>query len=243
MPIENKPAPNLDESYPLGAAATIDSILRKEKNWESLHFYQKTVVLYQLTYVFCRRFMPKFGDRTVDQMIQAARSGKQNIVEGMADGVTSMELELKLINVARSSLKELREDYEDYLLAHHLSRWHKNHPRYDQLLEFCSQHNLLEDYLPYFERWTDEEMCNVALSLCHFTDKMMVSFEQFLEKDFKENGGIRERMTAARLGYRNMQKATIESQNREISALKAEIERLKKEIERLKNENKGNYPH
>lgn len=90
-------------------------ILRRQTNWENLYFYQKTVVLYQLTYVFCRRFLPKYGDRTVDQMVQAARSGKQNIVEGFADGVTSTEMELKLLNVARASIKELKEDYIDYL--------------------------------------------------------------------------------------------------------------------------------
>ena len=227
------PRPNKNSA--LESAAMIDTVLRCEKNWETLHFYQKTVVLYQLTYVFCQRFLPKYGDRTVDQMVQAARSGKQNIVEGMADGVTSMELELKLINVARASLKELREDYEDYLLSHQLPRWIKGHPRYNQLLDFCRHRNQLADYQPYFHRWTDEEMSNVALSLCHFTDKMMISYEKYLEKDFIENGGIRERMTAARLGYRNIQRATIEAKDREIAALKAEIERLKKEIERLKD--------
>ena len=219
-------APRPNKNSALESAAMIDTVLRCEKNWETLHFYQKTVVLYQLTYVFCQRFLPKYGDRTVDQMVQAARSGKQNIVEGMADGVTSMELEIKLINVARASLKELREDYEDYLLSHQLPRWIKGHPRYNQLLDFCRHRNQLADY---------QEMSNVALSLCHFTDKMMISYEKYLEKDFIENGGIRERMTAARLGYRNIQRATIEAKDREIAALKAEIERLKKEIERLKD--------
>ena len=218
---------NRPQSKALDAAAMIDTVLRREKNWEELYFYQKTVTLYQLTYAFCQRFLPKYGDRTVDQMVQAARSGKQNIVEGMADGVTSMELELKLINVARSSLKELREDYEDHLLSRGLSRWRKGHPRYAALLEFCRERNRLEDYQPYFYRWTAEEMCNTALSLCHFTDKMMMSYEKFLEKDFMENGGIRERMTAARLGYRNIQRATIEAKDREIAQLKAEIERLR----------------
>lgn len=222
----------LKQDKTLGAAAMIDTVLRQEKDWKELYFYQKTVTLYQLTYMFCQRFLPLYGDRTVDQMVQAARSGKQNIVEGMADGVTSMELELKLLNVARASLKELREDYEDYLLSRHLCRWQKGHPRYASLLEFCKQHNLLEDYQPYFNRWTAEEMCNVALSLCHYTDKMMMSYESFLEKDFKENGGIRERMTAARLGYRNIQRATIEAKDREIASLKAEIERLKDRLRR-----------
>ena len=94
-----------------------DSILRTQTKWENLFFYKKTVVLYQLTVVFCKRFLPKYGDRTVDQMVQAARSGKQNIVEGLADGVTSTEMTIKLLNVARASLAELREDYLDYLRA------------------------------------------------------------------------------------------------------------------------------
>ena len=143
----------------------IDAVLRREKNWEELWFYQKTVVLYQMTYVFTSRYLPKYGDRTVDQMVQAARSGKQNIVEGMADGVTSMELELKLINVARASLKELREDYEDYLLSHRLTRWQKGHVRYSNLLKFCQEHNKLEEYQPFFNRWDDEEMAKTAESI------------------------------------------------------------------------------
>jgi four helix bundle suffix protein len=228
-----------EQKNPTEAAAMIDVVLRREKNWEELWFYQKTVVLYQMTYVFTSRFLAKYGDRTVDQMVQAARSGKQNIVEGMADGVTSMELELKLINVARASLKELREDYEDYLLSHRLARWQKGHNRYDSLLRFCHHHNKLEDYQPFFNRWDDEEMANTALSLCHYVDKMMKSYESWLEQDFKENGGIRERMTAARLGYRNIQKATIDAKDREIAQLKSENARLQSEIEYLRELIKG----
>lgn len=78
-------------------------VLRSGTGWKTLHFYQKADALYQMTFVFCKRFLPTYGDRTVDQMIQAARSGKQNIVEGKEDGMTSMEMELKLLNVARSS--------------------------------------------------------------------------------------------------------------------------------------------
>lgn len=83
--------------------------LRRQANYEDLYFYKKTVVLYQLTFAFTKRFL-KVGDRTIDQMVQAARSGKQNIVEGSADGVSSTEMEIKLINVARASIKELKED-------------------------------------------------------------------------------------------------------------------------------------
>ena len=197
------------------------AILKNQTKWEDLYYYRKTVVLYQMTVVFCRRFLPKFGDRTVDQMVQAARSGKQNIVEGLADGVTSTEMELKLLNVARASIKELKEDYLDYLTAHSLVRWEAGHPRYDAL--FCRSHNDLVDYEPHFEKWSDEEVANCAVTLCHMVDKMLTTTLEKKEKDFTENGGIRERMTAERLGRR-------QTQNEEIAALKAEVERLKAKL-------------
>lgn len=201
-------------------------VLRKQTNWKSLHFYQKSQVLYQLTFVFTKRFL-KPGDRTIDQMVQAARSGKQNIVEGSADGVTSMEMEIKLMNVARSSIKELKEDYEDYLIARNLSLWQENHPRYAKMLSFCKEHNHLEDYQSFFDKWTDEEMANIALSLCHFVDRMMTTYQDYLQKTFVEEGGIKERMTAARLGYRTNQKEELERLQKENETLKQEIARLK----------------
>ena len=199
------------------------AILKNQTKWEDLYYYRKTVVLYQMTVVFCRRFLPKFGDRTVDQMVQAARSGKQNIVEGLADGVTSTEMELKLLNVARASIKELKEDYLDYLTVHSLVRWEAGHPRYDALLDFCRSHNDLVDYEQHFEKWSDEEVANCAVTLCHMVDKMLTTTLEKKEKDFTENGGIRERMTAERLGRR-------QTQNEEIAALKAEVERLKAKL-------------
>ena len=204
-------------------------ILRQQVRWEDLYFYKKTVVLDQLTFVFCQRFLPKFGDRTVDQMVQAARSGKQNIVEGFADGVTSTEMELKLLNVARASLKELAEDYLDYLRRHSLALWDVKHPRYDGLLKFCREHNELADYQPFFSRWTDEELANCANTLCHMVDRMMTTFLKKKENDFTENGGIRERMTAARLGRR-------QTQNEEIAALKAEVAQLQAENASIRRE-------
>ena len=203
------------------------AILKNQTKWENLYYYRKSNVLYQMTVVFCRRFLPKYGDRTVDQMVQAARSGKQNIVEGLADGVTSTEMELKLLNVARASIKELKEDYLDYIAAHSLARWEAGHPRYDPLLAFCRAHNDLADYEPYFTKWSDEEIANCAVTLCHMVDKMMSTTLEKKQKDFVENGGIRERMTAARLGRR-------QTQNEEIAALKARIARLEAENAALK---------
>ena len=203
------------------------AILKNQTKWEDLYYYRKSLVLYQMTVVFCRRFLPKYGDRTVDQMIQAARSGKQNIVEGLADGVTSTEMELKLLNVARASIKELKEDYLDYIAAHSLVRWMAGHPRYDPLLAFCRAHNDLPEYEPHFMKWSDEEFANCAITLCHMVDKMMTTTLEKKQKDFVENGGIRERMTAARLGRR-------QTQNEEIAALNARIAKLEAENAALK---------
>src|SRR5713101_5558220 len=94
-------------------------------NYQELLSYQKAEVVYDLTYRFCQRFLSK-GDRTIDQMVQAARSGKQNIVEGSKASGTSKEMEIKLTNVARASLEELLEDYRDYLRVRDLKIWDKN---------------------------------------------------------------------------------------------------------------------
>ena len=208
-------------------------VLKKQTRWENLYFYQKTVVLYQMTVVFCRRFLPKYGDRTVDQMVQAARSGKQNIVEGFADGVTSTEMELKLLNVARASVKELKEDYVDYLRAHGLALWDAKHPRYDGLLKFCRAHNAIEEYEPHFDKWSDEEFANCANSLCHMVDKMLSTLLAAKAEDSKENGGIKERMTAVRLGRRQTQNEEIASLKRQNEALRRENSALKAEVARL----------
>lgn len=204
-------------------------ILRRQPNWEDLYFYQKAVVLYQLTFVFTKRFLTK-GDRTIDQMVQAARSGKQNIVEGSADGVTSTEMELKLLNVARSSIKELKEDYEDYITSRHLQRWNPGHERYDGMLRFCRHNNRLEQYQTYFERWTDEEMANIALTLCHMVDRMMTTYQKQLEETYVKEGGIKERMTAARLGYRTNQREEIERLKHELEAANQRIAYLEAKL-------------
>ena len=207
----------------------MSKILQNQLKWEDMHFYQKADVLYQMTVVFCKRFLPPYGDRTVDQMTQAARSGKQNIVEGCADGVTSMETEIKLLNTARGSLKELREDYRDYLKAHSLEIWEVQHQRYDGMLRFCRIHNRVEEYAPLFERFSAEEFANCAITLCHMVDRMLMTYLEKLEKKFMSEGGIRERMTAARQGKRL-------EQNQEIASLKAEVEVLRRENQSLQAE-------
>ena len=206
------------------------SIFRRQTNWHNLYFYQKTDVLYRLTYYFCKKFFPKYGDRTVDQMIQAARSGKQNIAEGCSDGVTSIEMQLKLLNVARASIIELKEDYIDYLHTHSLSLWDANNPRYDAMLKFCREHNTPEEYEPLFERLSDAELANLAISLCHIVDRLMVNHMKKIEQDFTEKGGIRERMTSVRLGRRQSQVEEIDTLKARIAALEQENRTLKEQL-------------
>ena len=155
------------------------------------------------------------------------------IVEGSADGVTSMELELKLLNVARSSIQELLEDYEDYLPAHKLTKWTAGHPRFDGMLAYCRTHNYLNDYEPFFYKWTDEEAANICITLCRMVDKMMMSYQKKKEEEFVTEGGIRERMTAARLGYRTNQREALENATHEIEQLQKENQQLKEYIQQM----------
>ena len=214
----------------------IPKVLQNEVQYQELFFYQKAEVLYALTYHFAKRFLTGKTDRTVDQMIQAARSGKQNIVEGFADGMTSTELQLKLLNVARASLKELRADYEDYAQTRHLPLWPPSHPRYDEMLHFCRYHNRVSDYEPFFNKWSDEEQCNLALTLLHMTDKMMKTYLGGLDRQFVTQGGIKERMYAARTGYRQGVDEELLRLRDENKALRQQVPVLEQRIEQLLSE-------
>ena len=197
--------------------------LRKVTNWKTLHFYRKAEALYQLTFAFTQRFLPAYGDRTVDQMVQSARSTTQNIIEGCEDGRTSTETEVKLLGIAKGSLQELLNDYQQYLASRNLTLWDKSHPRYDKMLDYCRTHNDAADFEPYFQSATAEELANIAITLCHYIDRMMDKHIAKVEHTFVEEGGIRERMTAARLGRRKTQNETIEAQAHEIQDLRTTI--------------------
>lgn len=204
------------------------SVMRKPVVYTELRFYQRSDVLYQLTQVFCQRFLPHYGDRTVDQMVQAARSTKQNIAEGSIDGQTSTESELKLLGVARGSNQELLEDYQDYLKRKGMQEWFGKNERFDRLHRFCQEHTNWDDYQPLTARMSDEELANMAICLCHQVDKAMAKYIERKDREFTTEGGIRERMTAARLGQRETQRQTIARQAAEIAALRQENERLKR---------------
>ncbi|MBR5686177.1 MAG: four helix bundle suffix domain-containing protein [Muribaculaceae bacterium] len=203
------------------------SVLRKRVMYTELRFYHRSDVLYQLTQLFCQRFFKQYGDRTVDQMIQAARSTKQNIVEGSSDGQTSMEVELKLLGIARGSNQELLEDYLDFIKRKGLTEWYGKHPRYKAMHDFCRTHYKYEDYKDLLPKMNDDEMANMAICLCHQVDAALNKYIERKDREFTTQGGIRERMTAARLDQRSTQKEIIERQAQEISDLKEEIARLK----------------
>ena len=222
--MEQKPKPRI-RNYDDGTK----SALRGAVVYTSLRFYQRSDVLYQLTQLFCQRYLPRYGDRTVDQMVQAARSTKQNIVEGSSDAQTSAETELKLLGVARGSNQELLEDYLDYLKRRGLHEWFGKNPRFDRLHAFCQRHSRYEDYQPLLPRLGEEELVNMAICLCHQVDRALTKYIERKDREFTTEGGIRERMTAARLGQRETQRQTIERQAREIAQLRAENAALRAE--------------
>ena len=204
-------------------AAEDHKVLKAGARWQDLRLYKKSDALYQFTVVFCHRFLPPYGDRTVDQMVQAARSGKQNIVEGSEDGKTSTELELKLINVARASIGELREDYKDYLIAHNLPVWDASQAQYQAIQTFTKSYLEWKDYEPQAQTWSAEEMGNIGLTLCYQMDTMLNRYLKLLQERFVTEGGIKERMYAARTGYRKEQEERLMQLEAENAQLKQQL--------------------
>ena len=205
--------------------------LPKKGNYKDLLVFKKAECIYDMTFYFAHQYYIPRKDRTVDQLVQAARSGKQNIIEGCAAASTSSETELKLLGVARASMHEVLGDYEDYLRTRHLELWPLNHPQTRQTQEYCKNHTRPEDYTKNIEKRSPEALCNIAITLIHQYDQLMGKLIDRLQKDFVEEGGIRERMTAARLGYRNDQKTRIAELEAENAALKARIAKLEALLE------------
>lgn len=178
------------------------SFLSPRGNYRHLIVYQKAECIYDITFHFAHRFLEK-GDRTIDQMVQAARSGKQNIAEGCAASTTSRETEIKLVNVAKASLQELLIDYEDFLRVRNLSQWSSNDQRYQQTRSVTAKHNDSAYYREAISKRSAETVANIAITLIHQTDTMLGRLIETLKKQFIQQGGIREEMTRARLSYRN----------------------------------------
>lgn len=178
-----------------------NSFLRQKGNYKALLVYKKAECIYDLTYHFVHRFL-SHSDRTTDQMIQAARSGKQNIAEGSAAATTSTEAELKLTNVAKASLQELLADYEDYLRVRGLQQWQEGGEKHQKARLFCKEHNNSQDFTQIAHSCTDETVANIAIILIKQNDYLLFRLIEKLKSDFLTNGGVREEMTKARLQSR-----------------------------------------
>lgn len=167
-------------------------------NYRKLLSFQKAEIVYDLTYRFCERFLRR-GDRTIDQMVQAARSGKQNIIEGSKASGTSKEMELKLTNVARASLEELLADYEDFLRVRKSPCWAKESVEAAYVRRIGSKAGVtFEAFREFTETRPGEVVANIALCLIHQANYLLDQQIRRLEQDFLKEGGLRERMARAR---------------------------------------------
>jgi four helix bundle suffix protein len=185
------------------AAPEPPGFLPPHGNYQKLLSYQKAEVVYDITYRFCQRFLDR-GDRTIDQMVQAARSGKQNIAEGSKAAGTSKEMEIKLMNVARASLEELLVDYHDFLRVRDLPLWEKDSKEARFVRKLGGKPDVtFEAYRDFCETRPAEVVANIAICLVHQANYLLDRQIRQLEKDFVKDGGVRERMTRARLQYRN----------------------------------------
>jgi four helix bundle suffix protein len=170
--------------------------------YEKLLSYRRAKVVYDATVRFCERYLHR-RDRTVDQMVQAARSGKQNIIEASVASGTSKETEIKLTNVARASLEELLEDYRDFLHTRGLKLWDKNSKEAVFVRNLGRQKDAShETYRTYLDTRPPEVVANIIICLIHQTNYLLDQQIRQLERAFVEEGGLRERMTQARLRHR-----------------------------------------
>ena len=163
--------------------------------------YRKTEVVYDLTYYFCKKYL-KCGDRTIDQMVQAARSGKQNIVEGNEVAATSAETMLKLLGVARGSLQELLIDYEDYLRVRNLRLWAEDSKEVDAMRKLGLDHEDSAFFLELAQTRSDEVVANMVIVLIYQADALLNGYINRKYNDFLKEGGFREKLTRERIKNR-----------------------------------------
>jgi four helix bundle suffix protein len=188
-----------------GSARSGPGFIPVHGGYRNLLSYQKAQIVYDGTVRFCERLLQK-RDRTYDQMIQAARSGKQNIIERSQASGTSKEMEIKLTNVARARLEELLEDYRDFLRVRGLGEWSKGHRYTRRLQELNRQADA--NYATFqkgIENPDPAIAANVMIGLIKVTNYLLDRQIKRLEQDFLKEGGLRERMTRARLAARSRQ--------------------------------------
>ncbi len=184
--------------------ANLDFIAPTGK-YEDWNVYKLSVIIVDITDLFVKTYLDRYRDRTVDQMVQAARSCKQNIVEGSMAAATSRETEIKLTNVAKASLGELREDYRDFLRHNNLNLCSKDDPRTQKVRIYSRSHDNPADYLQKLKERSPETFCNIAITLSHQLDYMLYCVIERAKAIFLERGGIKEEMYRARIAVRNLQ--------------------------------------
>lgn len=174
--------------------------------YQDLLSYQKAKIVFDATVHFCGRFFSK-RDRTHDQMVQGARSGKQNILEGSQASGTSKKTEIKLTSVARASLEELLEDYRDFMRLRGIAEWPPDHPYAQRLRELNRRPGAdYETFRKGIEHPDPAISANVIIGLVKVTNYLLDRQLDYLEKVFVETGGLSERMTRARLDHRSRKK-------------------------------------
>jgi four helix bundle suffix protein len=182
----------------------VPKIIPPHGGYRDLKSYQMAEIVHDATVMFCDRFIDR-RSRTHDQMVQAARSGKQNIAEGSMASGTSKKTELKLVGVARASLEELLLDYQDYLRQHGLPLWGKDHPQARQVRGLCykSDKSYLA-YKPYTEAPASAETAANTM-VCHIHQANYLLDQQLraLEQEFLKEGGFTEKLYHARQQMRN----------------------------------------
>ena len=179
-----------------------DRAIRPRGNYRDLLSFQKAEVVFDLTFRFAHKYLPR-GDRTRDQMIQAARSGKKNILEGSKDAVVSKKIELSLTGTARGSLEELLDDYLDFLRVRDLRIWDKDSPEALYVRKLGRKVPLsFEDFREFFDTRPPEVTANIAICLIHQANYLLDRQIERLDKDFVQEGGFSERLYRVRTRHR-----------------------------------------
>jgi four helix bundle suffix protein len=180
-----------------------DRLIPPHGGYKNLRSFQTAEIVYDATVAFCDRFVDK-RSRTHDQMVQAARSGRQNIAEGSQASGISRKTELKLVSVARASLEELLLDYQDFLRQRRLPLWNKQHPRAMEIRKLAWLPNRsYATYRSYVEQSPPEVAANTLVCLVHQASYLLDRQLAQLERRFAEEGGFTERLYAFRTGHRN----------------------------------------
>jgi restriction system protein len=179
-----------------------DGFIDPHGGFRDLKSYQMTEIVYDATVVFCNRYISR-RSRTHDQMVQAARSGRQNIAEGSVASGTSKKIELKLVGIARASLEELLLDYQDFLRQRNLPLWGKNDPKALRIRQLSgSENRSYMTYKTYIEDSPAQVAANTLICLIHQSNYLLDQQLRQLEKQFLEQGGFTEKLYHARQSAR-----------------------------------------